>query len=98
MIQMQQEHKNRQDVQNELGVKSVRLKVEKRVLKRMGHIMRMEDDRTVKAVTLGRLEDLENHEKRPGRKAKKVNYWKRKVKETDMDWTDIGRLLEDRKI
>ena len=72
MIQMQQEHKNRQDVQNELGVKSVRLKVEKRVLKRMRHLMRMEDDRTVKAVTLGRLEDLENHEKRPGRKAKKL--------------------------
>ena len=62
------------------------------MLERIGHIMRMEDDRTVKAVTLGWLEDLENHEKRPGRKEKTVNYWKRKVKETNMDWPDISRL------
>ena len=98
LIQMQQEHKNMQNVRNELGVKSVRLKLEKRVLERIGHVMRMEDDRTVKAVTLGWLEDLENHEKRPGKKAKTVNYWKRIVKEAGMDWTDIARLTEDRKI
>ena len=87
-----------QDVRNELGVKSVILKVEKCVLERIGHVMRMEDDRTVKAVTHGWLEDLENHEKRPGRKTHKVNYWKRIEKKEGMDWTDIGRLTEDRKI
>jgi hypothetical protein len=37
------------DVRKELGVKSVRSKVEKRSLERIGHMMR--------------LEDLENHDK-----------------------------------
>jgi hypothetical protein len=37
LIQMQEEHKNMQDVRNELNVKSVRWKVEKRVLERLGH-------------------------------------------------------------
>ena len=87
-----------QNIRNELGVKTVRLKVEKRVLERIGHVMRMDDDRTVKAVTLGWLEDLENHEKRPGKKVKTVIYWKKIVKEAGMDWTDIARLTEDRKL
>ena len=38
--------------------------------------MRMDDDRQVKAVTLGWLEDLENHEKRPGKNRKTMLYWK----------------------
>ena len=97
LVQMQEEHKNMQDVRNELDVKSVRWKVEKRVLERVGHVIRMEDTRTVKAVTLGWLEDLEDHEKRRGRKAKTVNYWKKIIKEAGFDWTDIGRLTEDRK-
>ena len=97
LVQMQEEHKNMQDVRNELGVKTVRYKVEKRVLERVGHVMRMEDTRTVKAVTLGWLEDLESHEKKRGRKAKTVIYWKRIIREAGFDWTDIGRLTEERK-
>ena len=54
---MQEEGYNMQDVRNELGVKSVRWKIEKRVLERIGHVMRMEDDRTTKAVVLGWMED-----------------------------------------
>ena len=39
LLQMQQEHKNMWDVQRELGVKSVRYKMEKIVLERVGHVM-----------------------------------------------------------
>ena len=50
------------DVRKELKVKSIRWKIEKRVLERLGHVMRMEDGRMTKAVVLGWMEDLENRE------------------------------------
>ena len=97
LIQMQEEHKNMQDVRNELNVKSVRWKVEKRVLERLGHVLRMEDTRQVKAVCLGWLEDLEGLDKMPGRKRKTILYWKRLLKEAGIDWTRIEGLTKDRK-
>ena len=58
--QMQAEHKNMADVRRELGVKSIRWKVEKRVYERIGHVMRMEDGRVVKAAVLGWIEHCWN--------------------------------------
>ena len=60
--------------------------------------MRMEDDRTTKAVVLGWMEDLEGRDKVPGRKRKTIYYWKRILKEAGIDWTQIGQLTQDRKI
>ena len=51
-----------QDIRNELGVGSIRYKIEKRCLERIGHVMRMSDDRKVKAITLGWMEDLEREQ------------------------------------
>ena len=48
LIQMEAEGKNMQDVRNILGVKSLRWKIEKRTLERIGHILRMSDERPVK--------------------------------------------------
>lgn len=42
---MEEQHKNMQDVRNKLGIKYLRLKIEKWVLQRIGHIMRMDDSR-----------------------------------------------------
>ena len=97
LIQMQQQHKNMFDVRRELGVKSVRYKVEKRVLERIGHVFRMEDDRTVKAAVLGWLEDLEPLPKLPGKKRKTLLYWKQILREAQIDSTNIAKLTEDRK-
>ena len=97
LIQMQEEHKNMQDVRNELKVKSVRWKVEKRVLERIGHVLRMEDSRQVKAICLGWLEDLESHDKVRGKKRKTILYWKQLLKEAGIDWTRIDGLTKDRK-
>ena len=97
LIQMQTEHKNMYDVRRELGVKSVRYKVEKRVLERIGHIMRMDDDRTAKAAVLGWLEDLEPLPKLPGKKRKTLLYWKQLLREAQIDPTNIASLTADRK-
>ena len=59
LMQMQEEGMKMEDVRRKLGVKSVRWKVEKRVLERIGHVMRMEDGRMTKAVVLGWWDELE---------------------------------------
>ena len=94
---MQEKNVNMQDIRNEIGVKSIRWKVEKRAYERIGHIMRMSDDRQVKAVTLGWLKDLENFNKKPGRKRKTILYWKRLVREAGWDYSRIGMLTNDKK-
>ena len=51
--QMAERHVNMTDVRQRLGIKSVEWKIERRVLERIGHVMRMENDRLTKAVVLG---------------------------------------------
>ena len=98
LLEMQEKHVNMQDVRNQLGVKSVKWKVEKRVLERVGHVFRLGDDRMVKAATLGWVRDLEGVKKVPGKKRKTVLYWKKLLKEAGMDWTKVGELTKDRKV
>ena len=98
LIQMQEDGYNMQDVRNELDVKSVRWKIEKRVMERIGHVFRMDDDRMTKAVVLGWMEDLESFDKVPGKKRKTILYWKRLLREASIDYTQIGQLTEDRKV
>ena len=97
LMQMQEEQVNMQDIRNILGAKSIRWKIEKRVLQRIGHVFCLDDDSLVKNVTLGWLEDLEDFDKMPGKKKKTVIYWKRLLKEAGIDYTEIGRLTSDRK-
>ena len=98
LIQMQEEQKNMFDVRKELGVSTVRGKVEKRVLERIGHVMRMDDERMTKICVLGWMEELENFEKAPGRRRKTILYWKKIMREAGLDPTDAAALTRDRKI
>ena len=95
--QMEERGVNMQDVRNRLGVKSVRWKIEKRVLERIGHVMRMGNERMTKAMVLGWYEKLEGCEKMRGKKKKTILYWKKMMKEAGWDWTDVERLVNDRK-
>ena len=72
--QMAERHENMTDVRQRLGIKSVEWKIERRVLERIGHVMRMENDRLTKAVVLGWWEGLEGKGKMAGRKRKTVLY------------------------
>ena len=94
--QMQERGVNMYDVRFRLGVKSVRWKIEKRVLERIGHVIRMGNERTTKAVVLGWYERLEGCEKMKGKKKKTVLYWKKMMKEAGWDWTNVERLANDR--
>jgi hypothetical protein len=94
--QMQARGENMYDVRARLGVKSVQWKIEKRVLERVGHVMRMENTSVTKAAVLGWYEKLEGVRKAPGRKKKTVLYWKRMLSEAGIDWTNVERLTADR--
>ena len=94
--QMQREGTNMQDVRNMLGVRSVRWKVEKRVLERIGHVLRMEEGRITKAAVFGWYGELEEWRKVPGRKRKTVLYWRRLVREAGWDVLDVERRASDR--
>ena len=84
-----------QDIRNELGVGSIRYKIEKRCLERIGHVMRMSDDRKVKAITLGWMEDLEREQGQ--RKKKTVLCLRKLLREGGIDYTNINKLTLKRK-
>ena len=94
--QMQTRGKNMCDVRARLGVKSVQLKIEKKVLERVGHVMRTKDESLTKVAVLGWYKKLEGVSKAPGKKRKTVLFWKRILSEASIDWTDVGRLESDR--
>ena len=58
LVQIQQEGVNMVDVREALGVKSLRWKIEKQVYESIGHVLRMEDGRLVKALVFGWLKNL----------------------------------------
>ena len=84
-----------ENVRTRLGVRSVRWKVEKRLLERIGHVFSMRNERLTKAIVLGWWEELERWEKRPEKKRKMIFHWKRILRETGIDWTDVERLTGD---
>ena len=65
------------DVRTRLGVKSVQWMIEKKVLERVGHVMRMKDESLAKVAMLGWYKKLEEVSKAPGKKRKTVLYCKR---------------------
>ena len=94
---MQEEGVNMVDVRKQLGVRSLRWKVEKRIYERIGHVLQMEDGRIVKSVVFGWLKNLEERGKLKGQKRKTVLYWRKLVREAGWDVTTIGKKAEDRK-
>ena len=97
LIRMQQEGQNMQDIRNILGVKTIRWKIEKRTLERIGHVLRMSNTRITKIAVLGWLEDLETIKKCPGKKRKTLFYWRKLLRESGVNWSEAGALAQDRK-
>ena len=85
------------DVREKLGIKSIRWKIEKRTLERIGHVMRMDDSRLVKIAVLGWFRELEKWNKCPGRKRKTQLCWIKTLKDAGIDWTQVELLSGDRK-
>ena len=94
---MQEKGVNMQDIRKQLNIKTILWKVEGRTLKRLGHVMRLDDKRLTKAACLGWLNDLQILPKCPGKKDKTLLYWRKLIREAEMDVNEIDKLTQDRK-
>ena len=72
--QMERSHMNMQDVRNELDVMTIRSKIEKSHLIRIGHIARMSDERLVKQTTMCWIRRMEMGKKPRKRKMTMLTY------------------------
>ena len=75
-----------------LGIESLRAKIAIRSLQRMGHLLRMPNDRLTKRVCLGWY-------RREGRRTGKqttIHYWRKLVRETGLDPDNMDMHARDR--
>ena len=91
--QMEKENINMFGVRKVLNVTSLRSKIEKRSLQRIGHILRMDNSRTTKQVTLGW------YQKEGIRRAQQstVQYWRKIIGEAGVDSDNVEMYVWDRK-
>ena len=94
--QMESNHMNMQDVRNELDVMTIRNKIEKSHLVRIGHIARMSDERLVKQATMGWIRRMEMGRKPRKRKMTTLAYWHRLLKEANIEVHEVERIAMDR--
>ena len=95
LIRMEQEKTNMWEVRRQLQIKSIRTKIETRTLERIGHVIRMPNERIVKRVVMGQW--TEGKGKPTSSKNNTINYWRRLLAETGIDWTNIENLALERK-
>ena len=95
--QMQEQGLNMTDIRKALEVSTIRNKIEKAHLMRMGHTLRMSDDRIVKQAVLGWNQGLENLHKSRRKRQTTVGYWQRLLKEAGVDVESVEKLVMDRK-
>ena len=91
LMQMEKEDANMQDIRNQIHIKTLRWKIEKwrnETLERIGHILRVNNRRTTKVVTLGQPARLEELRKLPGYKRKTLFYWRKLLKEVGINWSE----------
>ena len=93
---MQAQEINMVDVRGRLRIRALESKIEKRVLDRIGHVMRMGDERLTKAVVLGWFERLEGRAKKIGKKRKTVLYWRKVVREAGVEPSEIEKKTRER--
>ena len=84
------------EIRHQLGIDSIRQKVEIRSLQRIGHLLRMPNSRLTKKVVLGRW--TEEKEQSGLLRSSMISYWRRLIKEAGEDWTNAGNMASNRKV
>jgi len=75
---------------------TVKSKIEKSHLVRIGHIARMSDERLGKQATMGWISRMEMGRKPRKRKMTTLTYWHRLLKEANMEAHEVERIAMDR--
>ena len=95
--QIQKQGVNIADIRKELKVSTIRNKIEKAHIMRMGHILRMSDDTLVKQAVLGWNQDLEDLQKSRKKRQTTVGYWRRLLKKAGVEVELVEKLVLSRK-
>ena len=83
-------------MRKELNIKSVRMKIEKRSLERMGHMVRMFENRMTKKVVFGWTKMTEKEEGNLKRTKNTPEYWLKLTKEAGWDQISLEHHRKDR--
>ena len=97
LISMKRTHTNMQDIRNQLNIKTLQWKIEKRSLQRIGHVLRMDSSRQVKAAVLSWSPALETIPKERTKTRTSPQYWRRFVEEAGLYPSDLGKYTKERK-
>ena len=89
--------RNMADIRKILKVPAIRIKIEKEYLMRMGHILRMSEDRIAKQAILRSNQNLENLHKSRKKQQTMVRYWRRLLKEAGVEVEWVEKLVMNRK-
>ena len=79
-----------------LGIRSMQAKIEERVLRRIGHVLRMDNNRPTKQITLGWYAPLitPTPERKPRHGT--IEYWRKVLREAGLDADSIEYLVSDK--
>ena len=91
LIQMQEHRINMMGLRKELGITSLAAKIEIRVLQRIGHVLRMEDTRMTKRITLGWKPCTANPANRKSAQ-ETMSYWRATLRDAGIDPEEAGVL------
>ena len=94
-LRMQKEHVNAYEIKGQLGIASMRIKIETRTLSGIGHIPRMPNERPTKRIIFGTWDH--KPEVRGGLKRCTLWYWRKLLGEAGIDWTNTENLSRNRK-
>ena len=94
---MEKTHTNMQDVRNSLGITSLQIKIEQRSLQRIGHVLRMGNDKPAKRAVCGWLPEMEEVANERTKIRTTPHYWRKLVKEAGIDPTNLDTLTANRK-
>ena len=94
--EMQEKKMNMYAVRRELKVGSLAKKIEMRSLTRIGHVLRMDNKRLTKQVTLGwPASEIKGWRKRQNQTT--ISYWRKILRNADMDPDTIGLKANNKK-
>ena len=85
-----------QDVRNELDVKTIRSKIEKSHLVRIGNISRISDERLVKHATMGWIRRMETGRKPRTRKMTTLTCWLKLMEDGNIEAHEVERIAMDK--
>ena len=94
--QMEEKRVNMWGVRRQLGIRSMQAKIEERVLRRIGHVLRMDNNRPMKQITLGwyapPVAPTPERKQRHGT----IEYWRKLLRDAGLDADSVEYLVSDK--